>query len=1002
MTMPIAAVVLVIVLVVGGVGAYFGLAAINPKSTTTCAPTNSAVCGALTTKNIHDLTLFVPYAVSQTGTLLPFTASLPVGESASQYNFTFGDGQHALSGSNTATHVFNNPGTFIASVQALVNGVWHDSYAGGLEIISVSASAALPSSANAPSVHGVVTSNATGGAPVTGARAILGQGGGQVWVTGTYTGSPTNPVYQPQAPTIITSVGTISNAANTSTSASAAVTFATVGTHWITFVAKAVTAAGVVGYQNFTWTVFVGTPGYSTQTSQPASPHKNTLNAYEFTGSPLSSLDPAIAYDTVSAEPIENIFQTLITYNQSLTGVTASSYVPVIATCVPGSAQCQTLYGSTLTDFRNYTFVIDSAPQFYDPQTGNHWGVYPTDVLFSIIRTESFAIQPCVECNNGWIISQSLLPFGNASWDGGIHALNNTPAHMYGTITLNDTAAGCTATIQAASHGCVTFDAFADTVPGAPSSTTGAPHLWPFFLELITDNLGASIVPCGWFSAPAQSAGIPYWTAGNVSGNGDHPCAAPGSAGYGVNPLTLPAKALDAYQTAGSGTTGSFLGNVQFNAAGSGPYYLPTGGLVMPTSYALRANPFYASNAKCTWAGCYPVLGKFAANVNVVWETSEVPGEQAYQAGVADFAGIPATQAAFLLQLVQQGKIGVSAFPSISVFFWPFNLNYSVAKVGRFTTSPINIPADFFANVGLRQLWVHAFPYSTIQSTISTKDGIQYFFNYGGAIPQFMANYYPTNISFPSTDPCSDNTNPACPAYWWTQITTAGSAYYDPEAAACKVTTCKVVTFGQLAAPDLDQRFALINAQISAITGGAIQVSTTDLSFATLVAQSLFQGPHNSPLTNYQLGWAPDYPDPTDYVGPLYGVDATYTAGDTVAEQLALPAYNAVSCASGTTQPGYYVSNPVINACQGQAFKALTLLLAQAAVASPSGTQRVLLYNMAEQIANKLALYVYWGQQNVVATYAAWIDGTTINSNVTIGGGGDILWFSIGGNGVHN
>jgi hypothetical protein len=154
----------------------------------------------------------------------------------------------------------------------------------------------------------------------------------------------------------------------------------------------------------------------------------------------------------------------------------------------------------------------------------------------------------------------------------------------------------------------------------------------------------------------------------------------------------------------------------------------------------------------------------------------------------------------------------------------------------------------------------------------------------------------------------------------------------------------------------------------------------------------------------YRLGWAPDYPDPTDYVNPLYRPDNTYTLGDAVAEQTALSAFNAASCHIATDYtwwsnqaqtPG--TTGGVPDNCQGAAYAALNHALDAAAV-MPAGTQRQLTYAEAEQIANALALYVYSFQANVVVTSASWVDVTTYNSNVTSGGGGDSTWFTVQGN----
>jgi hypothetical protein len=86
-------------------------------------------------------------------------------------------------------------------------------------------------------------------------------------------------------------------------------------------------------------------------------------------------------------------------------------------------------------------------------------------------------------------------------------------------------------------------------------------------------------------------------------------------------------------------------------------------------------------------------------------------------------------------------------------------------------------------------------------------------------------------------------------------------------------------------------------------------------------------------------------------------------------------------------------------ACQGNAYAAMEWGMNLAA-GMAVGPARVLMYNLVEHIANQLALYVYYDQENLVASYAAWINPTTLNTNPTIGGGGDNTWYLINGNGV--
>ncbi|HZY70987.1 MAG TPA: hypothetical protein VFF67_08450, partial [Thermoplasmata archaeon] len=228
------------------------------------------------------------------------------------------------------------------------------------------------------------------------------------------------------------------------------------------------------------------------------------------------------------------------------------------------------------------------------------------------------------------------------------------------------------------------------------------------------------------------------------------------------------------------------------------------------------------------------------------------------------------------------------------------------------------------------------------------------------------------------------------------------SPFYDPELAACKASApCEFPWFGETGSPALDQQAALWVASVSQLSGGALKVDLLDINFVDLVLNT-YLAPYQNPMPLFQLGWAPDYPDPTDYIVPMYLPDSSYTAADAVNEQLSLTQFNASSCHSWSDYV-YWANlaktSGIPDNCQGAAYSAMTLLESLAAI-EPAGPQRVLMYNWVEQIANGLTLYIYWGQQNEVASYAPWIDGPSINNNVTIGGGSDQTWYTITGNGV--
>jgi hypothetical protein len=338
---------------------------------------------------------------------------------------------------------------------------------------------------------------------------------------------------------------------------------------------------------------------------------------------------------------------------------------------------------------------------------------------------------------------------------------------------------------------------------------------------------------------------------------------------------------------------------------------------------------------------------------------------------------------------------------------------FNLQSAQKYTSNPITVAPDFFTNIGVRQFFVNAYPYTTTASTIGTKDGIQYLFNYGGAIPQFMGQYYPTNITWPNSDPTGTSATQGSAAWWWSQISTSTSPMYDPELAGCSSSNpCQVPFFGETGAPDVDQRLALWASEVSSLSGGAIKMNVLDIDFVDLVINSLFSGPGQNAMPFYTLGWAPDYPDPTDYMVPLYQPDGSYTHADALSEQFeGAPAYgvgpyNASSCMASHpyTDFGYWSTQAssvggITNNCEGTAYAAMSYAQTVAAH-MPDGPARQLVYNMIEHIANGLALYVYYGQANVVLSYAPWINGSSYNTNIAIGGGGDSTWYSITGQGV--
>jgi hypothetical protein len=816
---------------------------------------------------------------------------------------------------------------------------------------------------------------------------------------GMYTLPPTNPAYSLAAPTIVSPGATITGASNTSQTAQATLSYGKAGVYTVTFVGTAVSTGNPTGYGNYTWTVEVAAPGQHEALASSGlarDPHPGQIISYESYSGGATTFDPAIDYDLAGYEVVGNVYQTLVAYNGSAAGPAADDFVPMLATCVPGSAQCTSLYGNDLVQGTNYTFVINPAAKFYDPYdkvNGAYpsWGVYPSDVMFSVLRTMGFSLQPYYGFSNGWIISQSLLPNGSGTWDGGLHAtFNNTPEWMYAAMTINGT--DCPSIALTQDHGCITFHA---------NASNGNGNSWPYFLELISDQQGGSVVSCGWFSMSSQGQGIPGWTLSNASDQGPHPCEAPTAAqmsGWASTP-----KLFDSWeQNYVNPVTDVYAGNTQWRMVGSGPYYLDQ--FTLGVSYGLGANPAYQSNPDCTWSACQPAAGDYAPVVKVTWESDPTLGEQSLASGVADFASFPTTDTGYLVQLIQDGKANAQVVPSIAVNTLFFALNFSTAREHTYTDNPVTIPNDFFSYLGMRQFFVHAYPYATVQSTVNTVDGVQYGFDFGGAIPDFLGNYYPHDIAWPSGTPCTNANDPSCPAYWWNAVNTVGGPYYDHEAAACtKSSPCAFPIYDDTGDPAEDERLSLYIESVEQLSGGNITMSLVSIPAETLGLEGS-AGAGTNALPMETGTWFPDYPDPTDYVYPFYDPDAYFTAPEATAEALEA---NNTTLPNGQPCPtdfNYYLNNTatsqvpaVPQTCQGAAYNAMLGLLGHAG-GLPANAVRVYEFDQAEHIANQLGIMISEYQNDLVIPYAAWINPSSVSTNVVYAG--FFWWWLVNGNNV--
>jgi hypothetical protein len=730
-------------------------------------------------------------------------------------------------------------------------------------------------------------------------------------------------------------------------------------------------------------------------------PHPGTLEIWESSSGGPETVDPSICYYAVCDEPISNVYETLVAYNGSDDGPTPTNFVPELATCVPGSIECAAQFGGNDLVWTNnstgapeyYTFEIDSGARFYDAAHGASWPVYPSDVVFTFARTMGFSDLQFEEQTNGWINTQDLVPTGNFSWDAGIHApLNNTPGHILDAFLVNDSTY-CPTSVVVSTHGCVTFKVSASGLG------------WPFFLELVADNLGASIEPCGWYTY--QGGSVPGFLGTNAS-YGDGPCLLPGGttntslAGYQEYIDSVGPEGWDTFEQEADNWPGD-QPSVQWSDVGSGPYYVDNP-IDPATGYTLEANPAYTAPVGCaSQPGCMPVAGTYIPAVDVVWESGTV-GDQN---GLTELAVGQADSAGFFsndLPVVESDARNYSVLanvPTLTIGFFPFTLDFNVTNEQTIDpTGLLNVPGTFFQNDALRQFLVNAYPYRTIDSTYDTVNGTMLGEGYGGAIPHDLGPYYDAGIDWPQGNPTANSSVVGNVTWWWDEANNASSPLYDPQLAGCNSTDpCRWATFSFFGDTPLDDEFNDWNGEVANLSGGSLQPYLVDVGNCLAFECCGYLGgycPGGSALTVYDFGWAPDYPDPSDYMAPMYYPNNSYTYPDALSETLGSSPNNASSCPDdygAFSNLTYWAGvGEIPTACQGAAYDTMVAWMNVAAYES-SASLRIVEYNLIEQIANELALYVYDPQSVAVLDYGHWIEPSTINTNPVVGGGGDQLWY---------
>jgi ABC-type transport system substrate-binding protein len=525
------------------------------------------------------------------------------------------------------------------------------------------------------------------------------------------------------------------------------------------------------------------------------------VNAELETGG-FRTLDPALAYDTVSGEILSNVYRTLTTYQ----GSNSSAYAPNLASKLPNltngginnnyhnytqqvnsaiAGYSAPAYTVNITPGENYTFYINNNSEFQNGTAVTAW-----DVMYSLTRDLLFTAN---SANPGWIIAQYILP--------GDYYTSMSFWNITQNMTVNNATNSITIHFQHPMPEALVYEIFFAS--------------------------GTYITSATWLQQ--QGAGITWDAAGFAS-----------YIKYG-NPA-------------------NWNTNVQFAVDANGPYEIFSES--QNSKVVLEANPHFVSPNK--W-----VLAPTIKFVNIEYIASSSTTYLLLSSGQAQAAGIPSSSWNEVQGLEKSGTVYAIGSSTLSLFWYNFNANVNLTLTKQ-TVATVNMPSNLFVSLHARR----AFAYAYNETQYLNEDVGNALFNttfgqaYAGMLAQGMLGYQSISqlnnltqgVPYFNLKMAREN---------WNMTMSKDGKILDLSMSGGNVVyhgKKLVIPIYIYSADPVDLAGATSWGTYlqSVIPGATFPVEVT--AFPTLLANQL-QG--QNPMPVYLLGWLPDYPFPTDYLGPM-------------------------------------------------------------------------------------------------------------------------------------
>jgi peptide/nickel transport system substrate-binding protein len=273
-------------------------------------------------------------------------------------------------------------------------------------------------------------------------------------------------------------------------------------------------------------------------------------------------------------------------------------------------------------------------------------------------------------------------------------------------------------------------------------------------------------------------------------------------------------------------------GYIDRNVMGTGPYMLKTWA---PNQYIVMQR----------WDGYWGV--KPSLKFVVIQKVQDVgTREMLLLSGQADSIYVPRQNMADVRN--KAGVRIVEGLPTLEIDFFGMNWNITPhLAIG-------DIPTDFFADVHIRQAFVHAFDYNKYLTDVMQNTAIQP----NGPIPQGMLGYDPTipNVTFDlsiSAEQLNLAENPNVPGSTYADTGFHVILYYNAGNTG-RQAGCQLLKDG----------LEKLSHNSTAGVAGTITVDVVALDWPTYLDARA-----NKWLPMFFLGWLVDYPDPDDFASPF-------------------------------------------------------------------------------------------------------------------------------------